>query len=151
MGEAVGDFFQAVLARLTTSAIYQLASVVAIAYASAPMLGVEFRPLVAVLSFPVLVWHGWGKESGEKRRRERQRRQQAINIAYDAVEMAYDDRVLNPAAQGNRYAILKNARDATDSVAQFIVKPPKRLEMEFDQDLLMLWLEVLRHARRGSD
>lgn len=147
----MGQFLQAFLARLTTSAIYQLAAVFAGAYATSPLLGIDFWALTAVSSIPVFVWHGWGKQHAESRREQEARKRQLIDAAYCAVEMAYDTRILNPTAQGNPYAILKNARDATDAVASRIENPPEPLGMESDGDLLEKWFIALRNARHNGN
>ena len=147
----MGDFFKAVVARLTTDAIYQLAFVAAVAYASAPIVGLRFSELTAVLAIPVLVWHAWGKEHAEGYRERNRERRRLIRAAYDAVEMAYDSRVLNPSAQGNPYAVLKNARDATDAVVKFLEEPPRPVGMELDRELLKEWMDLLRDVRRDGD
>ena len=149
--EEVGEFFKAVVTRLTTEAIYQLAFVVAVAYPVARIVGLRFWELTAALAIPVLMWHGWGKAHAERYRERDRERLRLIGVAYDAVEMAYDSRVLNPSAQGNPYAILKRARDATDAVAKFLEKPPQPLAMEFDQELLKEWMDLLRDARRDCE
>ncbi len=147
----MGEFFKAVVARLTTEAIYQLAFVAAVAYPVARIVGLRFWELAATLAIPVLVWHGWGKAHAERCRERDRERVRLVGVAYDAVEMAYDNRVLNPSGQGNPYAILKSARDATDAVAKFLEKAPQPLAMEFDQELLKEWMDLLREARRDCD
>ena len=167
------DVLKALLARITTAALFQLGFAYAVASFVESVLDVDFGTGFPALAALVFAWHGFINPHLKEKRRQRQKeaerlqqeveklekqrhdRRVAIEDAYESVNAAVEycvshaARGIDPAVMmGASFGLLKSVRDTTDDVALFIENPPPRVGATVSLEYLEAWLIMLREARR---
>ena len=159
----------ALVAILQPPIVYVLGLPFPVAYAVSGWWTGEFEPfwmLASILSIPGLAWYAFGvphREKEQQRKRVlRQRRTQAIDLAYGTVQSTIDcvrmyeghqirrgglDSKLTPSSSTVADAV-RLARDATDIARPFLDDPPPALEVAVSADELARWFAALLEARR---